>query len=156
MTKDAYDRELLPARALRVECAHATDHVLAAHVARKFARDVGFDERAANDIAISAAELVSNAVRHAGSGVLELRELRTPHPGVEIVVRDQGPGIASPELALVDGWSRGSLLAPDAPPTRGLGCGLGAVRRLTDDTEIRSMPRETVVTARRYVDSRRR
>ena len=143
-------------KVLRTVCSHPTDHVVAGHLARKFARELGFDEQGANDIAISAAELVSNAVRHAGRGTLELRELEAPRAGIEIVVRDQGPGIASPELAVEDGWSRGGMLSPDAVPTKGLGRGLGAVRRLTDEAEIRSMPRETVVIARRYVGSQRR
>ncbi len=143
-------------RVLRASCAHPTDHVVVGQLARKFARELGFDERGASEIAISAAELVSNAVRHARFGTLELRELGEPRPGVEIVVRDEGPGIPSPDLAVVDGWSRGAPLAPDARPSQGTGCGLGAVRRLTDDTEIQSAPSRTIVIARRYIDSRKR
>ena len=143
-------------RVFRAACSHPTDHVVVACLARKFARDVGFDEAGASDVAISAAELVSNAVRHARAGTLEIRELSGPRVGVEIVVRDAGPGISSPELAVLDGWSRGGPIAPDARPSQGTGYGLGAVRRLTDDTEIDSTPAQTVVTARRYVDSRRR
>jgi anti-sigma regulatory factor (Ser/Thr protein kinase) len=142
-------------KVLRAACSHATDHVVAAHLARKFAREIGFDEQGANAVAISTAELVSNAVRHAKAGTLELRELSSPRAGVEIVVRDEGPGITSPELAVVDGWSRGQLLLPDARPTKGLGRGLGAVYRLSDSFEIKSAPRETVVIARRFVDSNR-
>jgi len=143
-------------RVLRAVCAHATDHVVVGHLARKFAREVGFDERGASEVAISAAELVSNAVRHARVGTLELRELREPRVGIEIIVRDEGPGIPSPDLAVVDGWSRGAPVGPDARPSQGTGYGLGAVRRLTDDTEIDSAPNRTIVTARRYVDTRRR
>jgi serine/threonine-protein kinase RsbT len=142
-------------KVLRALCTHATDHVVAAHLAKKFAREVGFNEQGANAVAISTAELVSNAVRHAGSGTLELRELKSPRIGVEIVVRDEGPGITSPEQAIVDGWSRGQQLEPDARPTKGLGRGLGAVYRLSDSAEIQSAPRETVVIARRFVDSNR-
>ncbi len=143
-------------RVLRAVCAHATDHIVIGQLARRFAREVGFDERGASEVAISAAELVSNAVRHARVGTLELRELGAPRPGVEIIVCDEGPGIPSPDLAVVDGWSRGAPLAADARPSEGTGCGLGAVRRLTDDTEIESVPSRTIVTARRYVDSRKR
>lgn len=138
-------------RVVRATCSHPTDHVVAAHMTRKFAIEVGFDERSADEVAISAAELVGNAVRHAGAGILELRSLEEPRAGIEIVVRDHGPGIASPEQALVDGWSRGGMLTPDSMPTKGLGRGLGAVQRLTDAAEIRTTERETVVTARRYV-----
>lgn len=143
-------------RVFRAVCAHPTDHVVVGHLARKFAREVGFDERSASEVAISAAELVSNAVRHARVGTLELRELGAPRPGIEIIVRDEGPGIPSPDLAVVDGWSRGAPLAPDARPSEGTGYGLGAVRRLSDDTEIQSVPSRTVVTARRYIDSPKR
>lgn len=142
-------------RVLRASCAHPTDHVVAGHLARKLARELGFDDRAANDVAIAVGELVSNAVRHARGGALELRELASPRPGIEIVVSDEGPGIASTELAMADGWSRGGPRAVDRPPSEGLGCGLGAVRRLMDELDIASGAGGTVVTARRYLESTR-
>ncbi|HVJ93768.1 MAG TPA: ATP-binding protein [Labilithrix sp.] len=124
---------------------------MAASVTRKFARSMGFNASAASDLAICAAELASNAVRHAGSGTLEVREVTSPSRGIEIVVRDEGPGIADPELAIVDGWSRGKLLTADAPPSAGLGKGLGAVLRLVDDANIDTGRNGTTVTVRRYV-----
>ena len=104
-------------------------------------------------MALAVAELVSNVARHGGGrGVLVLRTLEQPWPGVEVVVSDEGPGIADPELALQDGWSRGGRLTPDSPRD-GLGTGLGAVQRVMDELCIDS-PIEggASVTARKFID----
>jgi serine/threonine-protein kinase RsbT len=107
----------------------------------------------AGQVALAVAELVSNVARHGGGrGRLVLRALEQPRPGVEVVVCDNGPGIANPELALQDGWSRGGQRTPDSPRD-GLGTGLGAVRRAMD--ELRIDPRfegGTRVTARKFLD----
>ena len=50
--------------------------------------------------------------------------------GLEIEVSDDGPGIGDLERALADGYSTAG----------GLGQGLGAVRRLSDEFEIASRP----------------
>jgi serine/threonine-protein kinase RsbT len=137
-----------------VVCVHRTDRFVAGSIARRFARSIGFDESGANDVGICAGELASNAVRHAGSGVLEVREISTPSRGVEIEVRDEGPGIEDPSLAVLDGWSRGQMMAPDVR-SDGLGKGLGAVLRLVDDATIDSSAKGTTVTVRRYIRRRR-
>jgi anti-sigma regulatory factor (Ser/Thr protein kinase) len=48
-----------------------------------------------------------------------------------------GPGFA--QSAFADGFSEGRLIHPDDPRKRGqgLGIGLGTVRRLMDDVEVR-------------------
>ena len=50
--------------------------------------------------------------------------------GVEIQVTDNGPGINNLEQAMIDGYSTAG----------GLGTGLGAARRLSDEFEINSRP----------------
>lgn len=52
--------------------------------------------------------------------------------GIEIVISDTGPGIADVDLALTDGYST----------SNSLGLGLGAIRRLADEFEIKSQTRE--------------
>jgi serine/threonine-protein kinase RsbT len=49
-------------------------------------------------------------------------------PAVEVIARDEGPGIADIDLAMQDGYSTG----------RGLGLGLPGARRLMDEFEITS------------------
>jgi serine/threonine-protein kinase RsbT len=49
---------------------------------------------------------------------------------IEVVARDEGPGIADIERAMQDGYSTGG----------GLGLGLPGARRLMDHFEVRSEP----------------
>lgn len=70
---------------------------------------------------------------HAGSGQVSLRGGRGLRAGVArdlvvVVVKDDGPGIANVEAAMVDGYSTG----------QGLGMGLSGARRLVDAFELRS------------------
>jgi serine/threonine-protein kinase RsbT len=72
-----------------------------------------------------------------------IRELSRPERGVgvEIVVRDDGPGIPDVDQALRDGFTSGE----------GLGMGLPGARRLMDEMEIDSAPgRGTTVTVRKW------
>ena len=54
----------------------------------------------------------------------------TGKPAIRLVIRDQGPGIADLERAMVDGYTSG----------KGLGLGLSGSRRLVDDFHIDSQP----------------
>jgi anti-sigma regulatory factor (Ser/Thr protein kinase) len=103
--------------------------------ARRFAGWIGFGERAQWELAIVVAELISNAVRYAGSATLTFRAAPGRRPGMEIVVADPGaPRAEAPE------------------PRHGLGLGLRTVRALTDALSIeRGTDGGTVVTAERYL-----
>lgn len=78
------------------------------------------------------AELAGNAARHAGGGEVEVG---WSERGVEIHVRDRGPGIQDVSLALEDGVSKGHRRSPDDPERDrvGMGTGLGAVSRHADE-----------------------
>jgi serine/threonine-protein kinase RsbT len=107
-----------------------------------FARSHGLQEQAAWEIGISASELATNLVRHAGGGMLTIRHIDAPRPAIEIVTDDIGPGIQDTEAALADGFSEGRYLADEVPlPGReGLGTGLGAVKRLMGGLTIEGKP----------------
>jgi anti-sigma regulatory factor (Ser/Thr protein kinase) len=78
-------------------------------------------------VATIVSELGSNVLKYARHGTVELTRLRRgPLSDIEIVARDQGPGIADVELALQDHYSSG----------RTLGLGLPAVRRMADELDI--------------------
>lgn len=130
---------------LRIDCAHATDHVVAATVARRFAEDAGFSAHGASAVAIAVGELVSNAVRHAGFGTLELSSLSPPSPGVQIRVSDRGPGIPAQMLQTVEGWKQ-SVPLPE-PVLSATDHGLAAVIRLVDTLLIRSSSAGTHIEA---------
>jgi anti-sigma regulatory factor (Ser/Thr protein kinase) len=109
----------------------------AAAIARRAARTVGLDSTAASSVAIAAGELATNVARHAKEGVIRVYAAETY---VKVVAEDRGPGIADIESALRDGHSGGRQLGVDDPRDEGIGCGLGAVRRLMDRLEIQSTP----------------
>jgi serine/threonine-protein kinase RsbT len=137
---------------IELRCLDARDRFACAARVLRFAEDAGFDARRAREIALCVSELASNAARHGGGGTLTVTMLTDPRAGLEITCVDGGPGIDDPKSALVDGWSRGRHLGPDDPRFEGLGAGLGAVLRLSDDIEIRAASGGgAVVRARKWL-----
>lgn len=108
--------------------------------ARRLAGRLGLGEEDAGRVALVATELAGNLWKHAGGdGWCQLEAIeRDGARCVRLVVVDRGPGIAQVASALRDGWS-----------TRGTpGTGLGAVRRLSRDFDLHTVPGEgTVVVA---------
>lgn len=90
----------------------------------QFARRLGFDETAQGKLALIVTELGTNAVRHAREGqVLISASEDTGAITIQILAIDKGPGMASLEQCLQDGYSTAGTK----------GEGLGAVSRLADD-----------------------
>jgi anti-sigma regulatory factor (Ser/Thr protein kinase) len=100
---------------------------------------LGGSEIHGGNVALVVTELATNLVRHGGGGELLMRSLAGAPGAIEIVAIDRGPGMASVEAALRDGYSTGGTS----------GHGLGAVRRIADRCEIFSAPGAgTAVVAR--------
>jgi len=143
-----------------VKVQFSTDALFCQREARAFALSLGFSLADASALAIAVSELVWNVVLPAGMGIVRMLKLESP-PGVEVVVSDRGPGSSDVGLAVRDGFSRGrfneqGLDRGEGPPLS-LGCGLGAVKRLTDLCEIESGPEGgTTVTVRKYLSWGRR
>jgi serine/threonine-protein kinase RsbT len=117
--------------------------IVARQAARELAQRLGFSLVDQSRITTAVSELARNVVRYAAGGEALLRPLGPSDRGVglEIVIRDAGPGIADLERALEDGFSTGS----------GLGMGLPGARRLMDELTIDSAPeRGTTVTIRKW------
>lgn len=143
----------------RLSVRAATDPQYCSAEARSLALSLGFAPARATALAIAVSELAANIVRHAGEGTVELRPV--DGAGVEAVASDRGPGIADVVLAQQDGYSRGRFVAEALEKGAGrpasLGCGLGAVRRLTDECRIDTAPgRGTTVTVRLWLQGRPR
>lgn len=119
--------------------------VAARQQAREAAKDLGFGLVDQSRIATAVSELARNVVRYAtGSrGEVLIRALAPAEKGIgiEMIVRDDGPGMANVELALRDGFTTGN----------GLGMGLPGTKRLMDEMTIDSTPgRGTTVTIRKW------
>jgi len=107
----------------------AEHHVAQARqAARTLAAEIGLSQAAASCVAIAVSELGNNLFFHTPEGgTITLAAVdRSDAVGLEVIVEDQGPGIADVALALQDGFST----------NRGLGSGLPGARRLMDEFEI--------------------
>jgi serine/threonine-protein kinase RsbT len=131
---------------LRVAIQGEDGIVAARQRAREVARELGFGIVDQSRIATAVSELARNVVRYATNGVGEsvIRGIQSPEyrSGLEVVVWDNGPGIADLDRAMQDGYTTGS----------GLGMGLPGTRRLMDEFELDSGPgRGTTVTIRKWL-----
>jgi serine/threonine-protein kinase RsbT len=116
------------------------DRLWCAGEARRFAQRLGFGDHAQWELAIVVAELVSNAVRYAGTGTLRMRPAPGARRGIEITVSDHGPGI---DLG-------GAARTARRP---GLGIGLRIVHCLMQRVSLEAAPDHgTVVTAVRFLE----
>jgi serine/threonine-protein kinase RsbT len=138
------------------QISHTHDPIFCSLKSMEFAVTAGLSGTALAELGIVVSELVTNVVRYAGTGVLTLRRLVDPRPGLELTVEDHGPGIEDIEAALADGYSQGQTLE-QAPPgqKRSLGAGLGAVKRLMSEVAIENRPEGGVkIVACKWVSKR--
>jgi serine/threonine-protein kinase RsbT len=126
-----------------VRVATDKDIVAGREAGRRLAREIGFDGVDLVLIATAISEVARNIVSYAGTGELDLTALEDGHrSGIEVVARDDGPGIADIEQAMQGGYSTGA----------GLGMGLPGSKRLMDEFEIRSaLGNGTTVTMRKWL-----
>lgn len=127
-----------------IEVAQSADVSAARQTAKAMAREMGFDEKVKEEIAIAVSELGWNLAKYARRGRLTLRPLQEAgRVGIQIESVDSGPGIPEVERAMADGFSTAGSL----------GCGLGAVNRLMDEFHVRSRrgaKRGTRIVCRRW------
>lgn len=111
--------------------------------ARRFLDSLGFSRTRSAEVLIAASEMATNSLKHAGGGTLSLFAEASPVPGVRVEANDGGPGFERLEQALQDHVSEGRNLLEDEDASRrrrGLGTGLGAIRRLMDRFDVYSEP----------------
>ena len=118
------------------------DIVAARQKSRSLAAALGFSSEDATLIATAISELARNIITYAKSGEIRLTVINgSARQGIQLVARDQGPGIPDVQQALRDGFST----------SRSLGLGLPGVKRLVDEFEIVSEEnRGTTVTAKKW------
>ena len=107
--------------------------------ARCLAVEAGFDETNQVLIATAASELATNIVKYAKEGEVILKIVqRDRQLGIEIIARDNGPGIRDIEQVMQDNFStsKGSL-----------GLGLPSVQRIMDEFKIESQPGQGTIVS---------
>lgn len=90
---------------------------------------IGIPDLKRENMLLVASELVQNNIKHAGgSGMIQI--WMQPGPTLDLLALDYGPGIADLGQAEEDGYST----------ARTFGKGLGAIRRLSDESYIYTQP----------------
>jgi serine/threonine-protein kinase RsbT len=133
---DDVDHEVIPV-------GSSADIVTARQRGRNMAATLGFAGSELTVIATVISELARNMIDYAGGGEIVLAQARRDRqPGITIVARDEGPGIADLGKALGAGYGA----------AQGLGLGLAGVRRMMDEFEVCSQAGVgTTVTVRKWL-----
>lgn len=110
--------------------------------ARKMATEIGLNENSAEEVAIVVSEVCTNLLKHVGQGEILLHTTGEEHeslPRLELLALDRGPGMRDLEQCIKDGFSTSSTS----------GHGLGAIVRLSKESDFYSVPRKgTAIMAR--------
>ena len=119
-------------RTLLVEIADESGVGEARRQCAGLARQAGFDETRQGRVALVATEIATNVLRHAERGGRVLARALQRHGRIafEILGVDEGPGIPDVAAALRNGYSTAGTA----------GTGLGAVKRLSDEFDVYSLP----------------
>ena len=98
---------------------------------KKNLRQLGINPETIRRVSIAMYEGEINMVIHAGGGYADVI---VHEDMIEIVLKDNGPGIANVDLAMQEGFST----APDNIRSLGFGAGMGLpnMKRYTDDMKI--------------------
>ena len=98
---------------------------------KKKLKQLGYDPDATRRVAIAMYEGEINMVIHAGGGEIDVD---VSPAQVDVVMADQGPGIADVEKAMQEGWSTAS----DEIRAQGFGAGMGLpnMKKYTDNMQI--------------------
>jgi serine/threonine-protein kinase RsbT len=119
----------LPLTDLRVKIASPFDITVARQLGRKLASDVGLAESECTLLATAISEVARNIVDHARRGELLFKIIENGvKRGLQVIARDDGPGIPDVQRAMQYGYSTAG----------GLGVGLPGAKWLMDEFAIDS------------------
>ena len=131
------------ANEIRVGINSAIDIVTARQQGRTLAMKLGFEGGDLTLVAASISEVARNILDHATKGeiILEGIQLGNKH-GIQVVARDEGPGIPDVTQAMQYGYST----------RKGLGVGLPGAKWLMDEFDIASkVGKGTVITMKKWL-----
>lgn len=130
---------------LNTEIHSAVDIVTARQRGRTLALELGFNGADVTLIAAAISEVARNIVDHAKEGEILMSSLGNGttggRRGIQIIARDQGPGIRDVAQAMQYGYST----------RKGLGVGLPGAKWLMDEFDIASeVGRGTTITMKKW------
>ena len=116
---------------LRLRIASEADVTRSLLETTRMARELGFAAVSAQALSTAVSELVRNILKYAGSGEVELEEVDDKRrAGMQVTVRDRGPGIPVEERQHVfDRFAR----TDQARTMPGSGLGLAIVRQVVEE-----------------------
>lgn len=128
---------------IRVEVKSTIDIVTARQSGRELAMKVGFTGAEVTLIAAAISEVARNIIDHAKSGEVLLASVQQgSHRGIQVIARDEGPGIRDVAQAMQYGYST----------RKGLGVGLPGAKWLMDEFDIVSkVGKGTTVTMKKWL-----
>ena len=126
----------------RVRINSDQDIVVARQKGRSLAMALGFSSGDATLLATAISELARNIVSYAKTGEIVVKVIHgSSNSGIQVVARDNGPGIPDVQQALRDGFSTSGSL----------GLGLPGVMRLVDEFHIASVESQgTTVSIKKW------
>lgn len=129
----------------QTEINSATDIVTARQRGRALALELGFNGADVTLIAAAISEVARNIVDHAKKGEIVMSCVNSSvaggKRGIQIIARDQGPGIRDVTQAMQYGYST----------RKGLGVGLPGAKWLMDEFDIASeVGRGTTITMKKW------
>lgn len=100
---------------------------------RAVSRRMGFSDLKREHMELVCNEMVTNQNKYAeGNGLVQIWETSDPAPALDLFAFDYGKGILNVQSAIQDGYTTAGTM----------GKGLGAIQRLSDQSEIYSLPVE--------------
>ena len=128
--------------AVRLDITSQLDVIACRQKARQAVVNMGFGLADQTRLATAVSELARNALRHASGGSCLIQAVETDgRYGIQVLIDDEGPGIADIQLAMEDGYST----------DKSLGLGLPAAKRLVHAIKIDSQPGKTSICIDMYL-----
>jgi anti-sigma regulatory factor (Ser/Thr protein kinase) len=128
---------------IRIAIDEASQTAEARRAGQRIAEESGFDSVRAGRVALVVTEACTNILKHARAGEILLQVTEPSREGdiaeLQLLSLDRGPGIGDIDRCFEDGFSTGGTP----------GQGLGAIRRLAEESDFYSVPGEgTAILAR--------
>ena len=125
-----------------IEITEEAHIVSSRSLGRELCRKLGFSSAVQIKVATAISELARNIRQYAGEGTIVICPVSGKRPGIEVMAKDSGPGIANLD----------EILSGDYSSKSGMGIGLMGTQKMMDEFEIDTAPGGgTTVRVRKYL-----